>query len=696
MQQTFPAAQPWLAIAILVAVIVFAYRGVWHGGFIWDDDIHVTHNPCLVGPLGFLDIWTSKYARICPLVISTFWLEHLCWGLNALPYHVVNVVFHIGTALVLWRTLLLLNVRGAWLGALLWAVHPVQVESVAWITELKNTQSGLFFVLCLYFYARWERRSAASGRLYAFAILCGAAAMASKSSTVVLPPVLLLCSWWLCGGIPRKRWLTLIPFVLMAAVTISWSMWSQHLEGGYASDNPDLVRSIPERIITAARVTWFYLGKLAWPSPLMFVYPRWTVHAGAVVAWLPVIALALLSAVAGGLAWRRRPWARALVFAGAFFITALLPVLGLVDHYFLRYSFVGDHFQYLASMGPLAFAASALVAIADSLGRRLWDAASLVLVALVVGLAWLSSAHVPVFDSDFKLWGDTLQRNPKAWLAANNLGVSYLQAGYPVIAQRHFEKMLDRFPASASIRSNLGLALFSQGRKEEALGWYRKALALKPEDGDTHLNLANALLTTGAYGEAVEEFNKAMKSLPPAASTHQSLANALAALGRLDEALAQYRRAVELDPRSPILRYNLGIALAQAGKMREAVQSFELALQAAPNFTAAVHNLAWVLATTTDDTVRNGGRALQMAEFALAASGPGNPMMMRVLAAAQFETGHKEDALKTIQAAQVFAAAAKDSGLSAALRGDLEGFRQGKPVRIAPGQTPPSGASLPK
>ena len=229
------------------------------------------------------------------------------------------------------------------------------------------------------------------------------------------------------------------------------------------------------------------------------------------------------------------------------------------------------------------------------------------------------------------------------------------------------------------------------------MGWYRKALALNPDDGETHLNLANALLTSGVYGEAVEEFQKSLNTLPGAASTHQSMATALAGVGRLDEALGHYRKALALDPNSPVLRYNLGNALAQAGRMSEAVQSFEQALRQASDFSAARHNLAWVLATTADDSVRNGSRALELAQYLQRLPGGDSPMIMRLLAAAQFETGRKDEAVKTAQNAILLALTAKDSsGLADALRSDLDGYRRGKPLRIVPGQAPPSGVAPPK
>ena len=709
-RQTFPAAHPWLAVGILVAAVVLAYRGVWQAGFIWDDDIYLTHNPCIVGPQSFVDIWTSRHARICPLVISSFWLQFQIWGMRALPYHLVNVAFHAGTAVALWRTLQVLGVRGAWLGAALWAVHPVQVESVAWISELKNTQSGFFFVLCVYFYARWEKGDAVSRKHYLLAILFGAAAMASKSSAVVLPPVLLLCSWWLTGRLPLKRWLTILPFGLLAVATVALSVWSQNLEG---ANEPEWARSGPERLITAANVIWFYLGKLAWPEPLIFIYPRWTLNASAWSEWLPVVAGALLVSV---LVVLRRAWTRAALFAGGVFVIALLPVAGLVDHYFLRYSFVGDHFQYLASMGPLALAGAGLTTLGNVLGRKSWDVLSLLCGAWVVILGYVSAAHVPVFDDDVKLWTDTLQRNPDCWLAANNLGVAYMAGGSPELARRLYEQVLQRdvqahlAPASApgngalpapvkgsgrslsqesSLFNNLGLAETSLGQLPKAMESFRKALALSPANGEAHLNLANGLLKTNRFPEAVAEYRQSMLTLMPKASTYQSLASALQSAGDLDAALENFRKALALEPDSALLRYNLGNALAQAGRMGEAVDAYDQALKRAPDFTEAVHNLAWVLATTADDAVRNGQRAEEVLKRSLDLPGGREPLMLRTLAAAQFEVGQKESAIQTAQNALLLATAGGGAGLAEALKTDLESYRQGKPVRIALGRPVP-------
>jgi len=194
----------WFWGLILILSVILTYTPVWHAGFIWDDAQHLTTNPCIVGPLGLKEIWTTSAADICPFTFTTFWVEHALWGLAPLPYHLVNVLLHAACAVLLWRVLRSLRVQGAWLGAAIWTLHPVEVESVAWITEMKNTESGLFFLLSILFFVRWLRargveRRTGDGWNYRLTLFFAALAMASKSSTVILPVVLSLCVWWMEG-----------------------------------------------------------------------------------------------------------------------------------------------------------------------------------------------------------------------------------------------------------------------------------------------------------------------------------------------------------------------------------------------------------------------------------------------------------------------------------------------------------------
>ena len=262
----------WLWGLILILSVILTYTPVWHAGFIWDDDAVLTANPCIVGPLGLKEIWTTSAADICPLVLTTFWVEHALWGLAPLPYHLVNVLMHGACAVLLWRVLRSLRVQGAWLGAALWALHPVEVESVAWITEMKNTESGLFFLLSILFFVRWLRAKELDGRTgggwnYALTLLFAALAMASKSSTVILPVVLCLCAWWMEGRWHWRNVARVVPIFLMSIAASALSIWTQGLQLATVTD-PQWVRTWPQRLATAGDAVWFYLGKLLWPASI--------------------------------------------------------------------------------------------------------------------------------------------------------------------------------------------------------------------------------------------------------------------------------------------------------------------------------------------------------------------------------------------------------------------------------------------
>ena len=348
-------SRDWLWGLVLVMAVLLAYEPVWKAGYVWDDNAVITSNPVIVGPLGLQEIWTTSAADICPLTLTTFWLEYKLWGKAPLPYHLVNVMVHAACALILWRLLSRLRIPGAWLGAALWALHPVQVESVAWIVEMKNTQSGIFYLLAIYFFVRLPRPSSA---IWAWTLndtlvaLFAAAAMASKSSTVILPFALCLAAWWMDGHWQWQRLAKLGPIFLMSLVTIAASMSTQGLKLE-STDDPLWVRSWPERIATAGDAIWFYLGKLVWPQPLLSLYPRWQIDASQLISFLPLLALLVIWFIF----WlNRATWGRPFFFAITYFVIALAPVLGLINLSFFHLTFVADHFQYLASMGPLALA----------------------------------------------------------------------------------------------------------------------------------------------------------------------------------------------------------------------------------------------------------------------------------------------------------------------------------------------------
>jgi Flp pilus assembly protein TadD len=554
----------WLPALTLIAAIFLAYMRVWHAGFIWDDDDHLTRNPCIVGPLGFAAIWTSSKAVYYPLVLTSFWLQHAIWGLNPLPYHVVNVSLHAACAVLLWMVLRRLNVAGAWLGAAIWALHPVQVESAAWITEQKNTQSCLFYLLSILFFLRWleAARAAASpdtplapgfrrARNYGLALLCATLAILSKSSTVMLPVVLGLCWWWMD---PPWRWrngLWLAPFLTISGVASAWTIWEQK----YANHalGAEWSQTWPQRAVIAGKDIWFYLWKLLWPHPLTFIYPVWNTDASRLTAFLPFAAVVAVMV----LLWLAHNGPlRPVFFAAAYFVVSLVPVLSFFNVYFFRYSFVGDHFQYLASIGPLALAGAAIAWAARRANLEKSLVYPVVSAALLIVLGMLTWLQCGVYYNLETLWRCTLADNPNAWIA-------------------HF---------------NLGDILVRQGHLDEAVAEYREHLRLMPASEEGLGNLANVLLIQGHTDEAVADFKKLLELDPDSPEGHGDLSAALLRQGHVDEAITHARLAVALARHTDdsgeghndamMLRV-LASAYAKAGRYPEAIVAAKMALQRA-------------------------------------------------------------------------------------------------------------------
>jgi tetratricopeptide (TPR) repeat protein len=583
----------WHWELILVLAVILTYSPVWWAGYIWDDDLYVTANPVIIGPLGLKEIWTTRAADICPLTVSTFWVEHALWGLDPLPYHLVNVLLHGACAVLLWRVLRSLQIPGAWLGAALWALHPVQVESVAWITEMKNTQSGLFFLLSILFFARWLRAGNLDGRTgggwnYALTLLFAALAMASKSSAVILPVILCLCAWWMEGRWQWRNLVKVVPVFLLSVAATALSMWTLGMQLATVSD-PQLVRTWPERLVTAGDAVWFYLGKLLWPHPLITIYPRWQIDAGQGFSYLPLLAVILILVI---LWLKRESWSRPWLFVFAYFLVALLPTLGLLNNPIFRYSLVFDHFQYLASMGPLALAGAGLTRYSDIvLPGKQW-LQTIICAGLLLILGALSWQRAWVYQSEETLWTDTLAQNPNCWVGYNNLGHFLLQHGQVDGAFAQFQKALEINPNYAEAHNNLGIALEKKGRIVEAMEQYDQALNLMPNCADAAYNLGFALFQKGQVDAAIAQLQKALKIQPNYPEALSKLGIALFQKGQVNEGIAQFQKALEIDPDYAVAHYNLGIALVQMGQLDAAIAQLQEAVRLNPADNDAQNALA--------------------------------------------------------------------------------------------------------
>ena len=670
------AVQWWVrlvGVLLLLLLVFLAYVRVGAAGFIWDDESHLTQNPCIIGPLGLADIWTSASAVYYPLVLTTFWILHHFVGLNPLPYHILNVAFHAASALLLWRVLVQLRVRGAWVGAAMWALHPVLVQSVAWITEMKNTQSAFFYLLAIscFLQARDRKRN---GIFYWLTIFFFVAAITSKPSTVMLPVVLALCLWWREGGIAQRDLRLFLPFILISLLASGWTIWEQKFHSH--ATGAEWVQTPLQRILISADAIWFYLLKLIWPHPLIFIYSRWNVDPSRWLAWIPLVAL-LLAATA--LFIKRNTCLRPVTFAFAYFVITLFPVLDFFDVYFFRYSFVSDHFQYLASMGPLALAGAGVVTAVEKIAihrLRIQTAGTLGILLILGALTFHQSAK---YHDLITLYQATLAQNPKCWMAEYNLGLALKNQGQLDEAISHYRRAINIWPDYVDAHYNLGGAYIEKGEVDEALAEYRRAIEIRPEEADSHNNYASALRELRQFDQAETEYKRALSLRPQYLDARLNLGSLLLQRGRTAEAITNLEAAKRLQPNDAATRVTLALALMKNGQSGEAAAELNRALQLAPDKVSALNILAWLLATASDDSVRDGKRAVQLAERANTLAGNNDPTILHTLAAAYAEAGRFDEALQTARQAMKLASRADNNAVYNAIHDELPLYELGLP-----------------
>jgi protein O-mannosyl-transferase len=729
-----------LATLALPLLTGLTYLPAFHGGFIWDDDDHFAANPAMTAPDGLRKIWSSlAVSRYYPLTLTTFWVQRRLWGLNPLPYHATNVVLHGINAMLLFALLRKLDVRGAWAAAALWAAHPVNVESVAWVTELKNVQSGLFFFLTLLCYRQFETKPRPFW--YTLSLLCFAAALLSKPSTVVLPLVLLLCAWWHRGRWkPEDLWRT-APFFLISAAMSLLTITEQrgHIERG----PQEWSLSFTERLAVAGRAVWFYAGKTVWPSPLSFVYPRWQINAESMIWLLPM--LGVLIAFACLWLLRQDGRARAALFGLGYFLIALLPVLGGFDIYYFRYSFVADHFQYLACLGIIALITAGGAVLLQR--RALQRPVAAVAVTVLASMSW---RHCSTFRDHETLWRDTLATNPRAAIAYVNLGALLNSQKQYEAAIGYFQQAVRLKPSTVEPHNNMGIALTELRRYDEALSEFQEALRCNPDYAPAHYRLGvlyakmNRLddaeqeyLTAIGYGPPVPEtffelglvwerqgkhalapkaYRDALRIKPDYAFAHNNLANLLAEDGKLEEAIDHYRQAVIADPQLETAHHNLGVllqrtgdingaiehlrvaaglqpgradtrlelgqALIGVGRYAEAIETFRTGMEVQPQNVALENALAWLLATCPEAQLRDGKKAVQIGERVAELTNRKLPQALDTLAAAFAEAGRFEDATVTVREALLIAQSINDTNLVTQLVARIALYEHRQPYRL--------------
>lgn len=637
----------WLMAAGLIGLTLLAYIPAIQGGWLWDDDTYVTGDERLRTLRGLWEIWfqpTATYRhQWYPLTMTGFWLQVQLFGLNPMGFKIVNVLLHAGNGLMLWRVMRRLRVpggeAGAYLIGLVFAVHPVAVMSVAWVTELKNTLSGFFFLGTVLAYLRFAKIGAEEDAETArpwlwYALACGlfVLALASKTATASLPVGVAAILWW---KRPGGKWLSrLWPLVPLALAGLGMVLLTKHFEQHFTGASGETWSHTPaQKIVLCGQALWFYAGKLVWPHPLVFFYERWQVDAQSMASWFaPAGVLAVLAVL---FALRNRI-GRGAFAASLFFCIAVGPMYA-INVYMMRYTWVADHWQYWAMMGLLGLIVGVVVAAARRwlpTYRYAGPALAGLLVAALGACTWVRGCDYRDIET---LWQVTIADNPTAYAAYGNLGNLYLEQGRyeealpnyerafeltpgpdkqalrlnlgkcllrlrrPDEAAGHLEALIEAEPENVEARSNLGLAYQSMNRPGDAANQFARALELDDKYVPAIVNYGGLLCGMGRFEDGISQFERALELDENNFNARSNLGSALQQLGRYEEAVAYLERALQLRPDEPEVRFSLGMALHQLGQLDEAVAHLEQVLRARPDHLAARHTLGYVLQDMGED-----------------------------------------------------------------------------------------------
>jgi len=694
------------AAAIALAALV-VYVPAMRGGVVWDDDVFLGGNSFVKPPDSLRRIWlTTERLDYFPLTDTSFWLGSRLWGADPAAHHAMNVLLHALAAILLWRVLERLRVPGAWWAALVFAVHPVNVESVAWITERKNTLSLVFCAASLLAFLKFDEKAGESkfGRLgnweigklpaghgapaipggkrkeekipaaadnrrlnlpvsqspnflisqlpiHFLSVILFLLALLSKTSIVMLPVVLLLCAWWRRGKVSARDLVRTAPFFACSAALGAVTVWFQHERAmaGAALEAPGLYRSLA----AAGWAVWFYISKALAPVGLCAIYPGWDSAATAGLSIGPTLLLAGCFALFW--VWRRS-WGRPLLFGLGCYVVMLLPVLGFVRMYVMNLSLVADRFQYPALIALIALVIGLAARGFDRAQARLNRLAPLAGAALVAVLGVHTWQQAATYKDEGALWARALERNPESWTAHNNLAAFLLRGG--------------------------------AARAEEALEHAREAARLKLDHAPAYYNIGRALLLLGRPEDAEAALRRAVAIWPKYADARLALAGALTQQGKLADAAEEYAKLLEAEPdfpAAPAVHNNLARILASEGKSSEAIAHYRAALAGRPDSPRILDNLAWVLACDEDARFRDGAEAVALAERAHGLSGDSDVKSLDVLAAAYAETGRFDDAVRCARKASELAASSGQAAKAEQVRKRLALYESRRPLRLGPG-----------
>lgn len=691
--------------AFLIAIVLVAYLPAMKAGFIWDDDAYVTANPLITAPDGLGRIWfsTDHPSQYFPMVYTVFRLEHKLWQFNPAGYHLVNIILHIINMLLLWQLLSRMKIPGAWLAAAMFGLHPVQVESVAWVTELKNVLMTVFFLLSVLAWLEFVRRSEQADRawrLYILSLVLYVFALLSKTTAVTLPVALVLVPWVMGYPVGRKRWLQIIPYILLAVAAGLVTMWWEYRRGSGA-DVYDL--NMIGRILVPCRALWFNAAKLFWPADLCFSYTKWKINTADPMQYLG-LAGCLIFAI---FLWvQRRKVGRGVIAAVTFFVATLLPTIGILPLYTIVYTYVADHYQYVACIGLFVLVSAGLYRIKekrDSQARLFfWPAATAILLILAV-LTW---RQCRIYKDLETLWADTIGKNPSSLLANANMGLILESRGKIDEAIRYYRQAIETYPQDEIVNCNLGHVLWLQGKTEEALVHLQRSIELNPAYAPAHQNIALLFKSQGKFDDAVKHLQAAQMVRPNDAKLYYNLGNVFRLMKRQEESLFQYTRAIELEPNFSEAHNNIAVTLDEMGRTSEAQTHYQSVLKINPCDIVALVNLgdmfsskgeldramikyreavkcdpqsadlliktARILMTNKNQDPNNAGEAAELLKRAAYLTGSQDPSVLVMLSAAYASAGRTAEAVAAAKSALDLALKGGDQQLAEQIKKQLQ------------------------
>ncbi len=544
----------WRVLLILLAGL-FIYAPVFHGGWLWDDDQEVTNNVVLSDPAALPQIWTGAVgADYFPLKTTVQWLYFRLVERDPTSWHLLNIALHLLNALLVWKVLERLRVPGAWLGGLLFCIHPIMVESVAWVSELKNTLSLPFLLLSFLAWVNFDEKKRESDYYWALGLFL--ASILCKTSVVMFPFVLLLFCWWKRGRIAWSEILRSAPFFL---ISLGMGLATVYFQFGRAIGAETIpVGGAISRLATGGVAILFYLYKCVLPFGLIPIYPRWEVDPP---PWQMFLAWPVLVAAFIGLWSKRSTWGRHVLFGLGFFLITVLPVLGFVTMSYMRITWVADHFLYLPILGLIGLAAGAAGTLYEKADQHAERTLRWLGLALFAVLVFQSHRYAGVFANEYEMWTYTLKRNSDAWQAHSRLGKVLLDRKEYDQAFHHISESVRLRPDLAETHNNLGALLERKGDTKAALAQLRLAVRLAPTIPIYKVNLGTMLLKGGEYREGEAIYDELLKLEPDNPTFLCNQGVAFHFQGRPEEAIARFRQALEIDPNLKDAKENLALAL---------------------------------------------------------------------------------------------------------------------------------------